>query len=311
MEKDKYVYHDELRKYRNFKIPINRVLIFFSHIFLGLLYHFQLSNKRIKVEKFKVKSFDNKRIKNIIYTPKDIELNKRCLYFIHGGGFAFNGSIHHYELAKRMAIKLKCKAIYVDYRLAPKYKFPTAIKDVYSLYKWIIDNSKNLNINKDEIILMGDSAGGNLVALTTILAKKDNYPLPKVNILLYPVLTKDLETESIKKYIDTPFCNSKDLDKYSKYYYGNIESDIPKSPYDEDLFEGYPNTYIEVAEYDCLHDDGVLFYYKLYKENINCELIEVKGAMHGYDFAINSKLIKELIEKRIKFIEKCFNKEEE
>lgn len=306
---DKYIYHEELKKFKNFRIPINRVLIFFSHIFLGLLYYLQFSNKKIKVDKFKINSFDNKKIKNIIYTPKNIELNKRCLYFIHGGGFTFNGSLHHYELAKRMAIKLKCKAVYIDYRLAPKHKFPIAPLDVFNTYKWILDNSERLNINKDEIILMGDSAGGNLVALTTILAKRNNLVLPKVNILLYPVLTKDLETESIKKYTDTPFCNSKDLDKYGKYYYDDKEYDIPKTPYDEDIFIGYPNTYIEVAEYDCLHDDGVLFFNKLKENNVNTYLNEVKGAMHGYDFAINSSLVNDLINKKCEFIESVFKKE--
>ena len=307
--KNKYVYHEELRKYKNFRIPINRVLIFFSHIFLSLLYYLQFSNKKIKVDKYRVKSFDDRKIKNIIYTPKNIELNKRCLYFIHGGGFTFNGSLHHYELAKRMAIKLKCKAIYVDYRLAPKYKFPIAPLDVFFTYKWILESYEKLNIDRDKIILMGDSTGGNLVALTTILAKRNNMNLSKVNILLYPVLTKNLETESIKKYVDTPFCNSNDLVKYGKYYYDNKEYDIPKSPYDEKLFDGYPDTYIEIAEYDCLHDDGLLFFNKLKKMNINCELNEVKGAMHGYDFAINSTLVNNLIDKRCNFIEKVFNKE--
>ena len=180
---------------------------------------------------------------------------------------------------------------------------------MFNTYKWILDNSERLNINKDEIILMGDSAGGNLVALTSILAKRNNLVLPKVNILLYPVLTKDLETESIKKYTDTPFCNSKDLDKYGKYYYDDKEYDIPKTPYDEDIFIGYPNTYIEVAEYDCLHDDGVLFFNKLKENNVNTYLNEVKGAMHGYDFAINSSLVNDLINKRCEFIESVFKKE--
>ena len=302
--KEKYIYHQDLKKYRNFNVPINRILIFFSHIFLGLLYYFQKSNKYIYVKKFKIKSYDNKRIKNIIYTPKGIELNKRCLYFIHGGGFVFNGSYHHYELVKKMAIKLKCKAIYVDYRLAPKYKFPTAPQDVFEVYKWIVAHSEELDINKEEIVIMGDSAGGNLSALTTILAKENNLVLPKINILLYPVLLDGIKTESQIKYIDTPLCNSKDLDKYSKYYYGSNKEykRVMKAPYDIELFLDYPSTYIEVAEYDCLHDDGVLFYNKLKEHGIVTSLNEVKGAMHGYDIAINSKLVEELIDKRVKFI---------
>ena len=97
---------------------------------------------------------------------------------------------------------------------------------------------------------------------------------------------------------------AKDLDKYSKYYYGSNKEykRVMKAPYDIELFLDYPSTYIEVAEYDCLHDDGVLFYNKLKEHGIVTSLNEVKGAMHGYDIAINSKLVEELIDKRVKFI---------
>lgn len=304
----KYIYHEELKKYSNFKVPINRILIFFSHFFLKLLFYFQKSNSKMDVKKVKIKSYDNKKIDNLIFTPKNTQLDDRCLLFIHGGGFVFNGSMHHYKLARKMSTRLKCKTIYIDYRLAPKHKYPVAINDVFSVYKWVLNNCDKLSINKDKIILMGDSAGGNLAATLTNMAYENNLSIPKVNILLYPVLTKGLNTQSYLKYDDTPFCNSKDCKKYEKYYYGKIdckENNI-KAPYDNDIFKKYPFTYIEVAEYDCLHDDGVLFYEKLKENNIKCELIEIKGAMHGYDFAANSNLVNELINKRCDFINKSF-----
>ena len=303
MKKNKYQYHPELKSLRHMNVPINKVLLPMMQSSLELLFKFQLSNKKFKVDKFKIKSFDDKLVKFIVYTPKVDQLSDKCLYFIHGGGFVFNSSPHHYKLAKIMGEKLKCKVIYINYRLAPKYKYPHAPLDCFTVYKWILNNAKELNIDVNKIIIMGDSAGGNLAASTTLRAYENNLVVPSHQILLYPVLTKNIETESIKKYVDTPMCNSKDMHKYGNLYYDQSDtSELEyKAPYFSTIFEGYPKTYIEVAEYDCLHDDGVLFFKKLEKENVDCSLTEVKSAMHGYDFKIKSNLVKGLIKERAKF----------
>ena len=302
MKKNKYKYHDDLKKYRNFYIPIYKFLIPFFHFCLNLIYIFQRSNKKFIIEKKKIKSFDDKYIKFMVGTPKITDVNNNCIYFIHGGGFVFNGAPHHYKLAKHLAYELKCKFVFVDYRLAPKYKFPYAPNDCFSVYQWIIDNKNELNI--DNVILVGDSAGGNLSVVTTLMAQDNNIKLPDKLVLLYPVLTKDLVTDSMLKYTDTPMCNSKDGAKYNKLYYTSNINDERRymAPYEADIFSDFPKTYIEVAEYDCLHDDGVLFYNKLKDNGIEVEFTEVKNAMHGYDIAYGSSLINELIEKRIKFI---------
>lgn len=304
MKKNKYEYHEELRKYRNFYIPIYKILIPFFHFCLNFIYFFQKSNDKYQIEKKKIKSFDNKNIKFFICTPKINNLTDECIYYIHGGGFVFNGAPHHYKLAKELTYKSKCKLVFIDYRLAPKYKFPYAPNDCFTVYKWILDNRDSLNINK--IVLVGDSAGGNLSVTTTFMAYDNNLDVPNKLVLLYPVLTKDLVTESMLKYTDTPMCNSKDGSKYNKLYYTDDINNVRKymAPYEGDIFKGFPKTYIEVAEYDCLHDDGVLFYNKLIDNNIKSTIFEVKNAMHGYDIAIGGKLIDELIEKRVNFIKK-------
>lgn len=305
MAKTKYIYHDDLKKYSKFYVPISKFSLPFLQLVMKSLYAFEKSNKKFTVKKEKIKSFDNKNIKVLVYTPKDIQLNDSCLYYIHGGGYVFNSAPHHFKLAKQMALKLKCKLVFVDYRLAPKYKFPTALKDCYEVYKWIINN-KELNINPSKIIIAGDSAGGNLSLTTTFMAHDNNLVLPKCLVLLYPVTTHGYKTESYLKYNDTPMCNSKDGEKYDKLYYPRPLEELKEyaNLVDLEIFDDFPPTYIEVAQYDCLHDDGVLFYNKLVNKNMICKFYEVKDAMHGYDIAIGSKLIDELIEKRIEFINK-------
>lgn len=305
MKQNKYEFDPELRKIQNMNVPIKKGLMPMFHFFLEMLYLNQHSSKKIHVKKYKIKSFDNKKVKFLVYTPKNVKLNDKCLYFIHGGGFAFNSSPHHYKLAKIMAEKLECKCVYVNYRLAPKYKYPVANLDCYSVYKYILNNREELNIDPTKIILMGDSAGGNLAVSTTIRAHNDGLTIPKAQILLYPALVSGIETESKKSYTDTPMCNAKDMKIYHEMFYGNQdmkEDLIYKSPYFAEIFDNFPSTYIEVAEYDALHDDGLLFYKKLQEHNINSIYHEVKKAMHGYDYVINSNLVKILIENRVKFI---------
>lgn len=306
MKRKKYEFHEDLQKYKGYYIPIYKPLMPIIHSFLGGLYNLEKSNKEIIVQKKKIKSFDDKNIKFIIYTPNNVELTDECLYFIHGGGFVFNAAPHHYKLAKELCLKLQCKVIFVDYRLGPKYKFPYAPNDCFSVYKWILDNADNLKINPNKIIIAGDSAGGNLSVVTTLMAHDNKLIIPNKQLLLYPVLTLGMVTDSLAKYTDTPMCNSKDGAKYNKMYftYNGNENRNYMAPYEAPIFEGYPPTYIEVAEYDCLHDDGFLYYKKLKENDVEVEYHEIKNAMHGYDIAIGSKLISEIIEKRIKFLKK-------
>ena len=261
MKKTKYIYHQDLQKYKGYYIPIYKPLMPIIHSFLGMLYKFEKTDDDFIVEKKKIKSFDNKDVNFIIYTPKNIILNDKCLYFIHGGGFVFNAAPHHYKLAKELGKRLKCKVVFVDYRLGPKHKFPYAPNDCFSVYKWIISNADNLEIDVNKIIIAGDSAGGNLSAVTTLMAYDEKIVVPYKQMLLYPVLNEGILTESMLKYTDTPMCNSKDGAKYNKMYYTHNGDEIRKymAPYEGEIFANYPKSYIEVAEYDCLHDDGVMF----------------------------------------------------
>ena len=184
-----------------------------------------------------------------------------CLFFLHGGGFVFNAAPHHFALARRFTKELQVKTLFVDYRLAPKYKFPTAQNDCLSAYRWVISNAEKLGDDAEKMLVCGDSAGGNLATVLCLMAKDAGLTLPKAQMLLYPFVDRRMNTESYLRYTDTPMCNSKDMEKYLKMYVKNLEAtQIPNLSPIEGSLVGMPPAYIEVAQYDCLRDEGIKYY---------------------------------------------------
>ena len=127
-------------------------------------------------------------------------------------------------------------------------------------------------------------------------------------MLPYPYLDARNESESCKKFTDTPMWNSSlssriapmtraDRSRADFIYY---------SPAEAENFEGFPPAYIETAEFDCLHDDGVLYANKLRKAGVPVELNETQGTMHGFDIVQKAPTTKKALEARVCFMKKFF-----
>jgi len=127
--------------------------------------------------------------------------------------------------------------------------------------------------------------------------------------LIYPVLDRSMNTESMKRYTDTPIWDANCTALFWKIYLSNQN---PKqiqyaSPMEVDSLKHFPKTYVEIAEFDCLHDEGVAFAEKLQSEEISVELHEVKGAYHGFEAAMESTIVMDSINRRIKWIQSVFD----
>ena len=113
-------------------------------------------------------------------------LNKLIIHF-HGGGFVSMSSGSHQNYTRFWANETKIPIFSVDYRLSPKYAFPAALNDCWQVYYYLVENAKKeFGINPEKIILVGDSAGGNLVAALTIMAITRGYRVPDGIFLAYP-----------------------------------------------------------------------------------------------------------------------------
>ena len=266
------------------------------------------SDDKVDVKKYTIPGYKDKNISALVIEPKESKENLPAIIFFHGGGFLMSASNAHYQIAKWYAKSVCCKVIMPDYRLLPDYKYPVAIEDCYNTYLWVLDNADKLGIDTDRIIVTGDSAGGNISAAVTAMLYDRNKPLPKGEMLIYPVLDKRMVTESMKRFSDTPIwdsnCNKLFWDMYLK---GTDKKQTKYASLSEiDSLEYFPKTYIEVAEYDCLHDEGVEFGEKLKGQGVETEVHEVKKACHGYESIFKSLLVKTCMDRRIDWIKKIF-----
>ncbi|MBE5876186.1 MAG: alpha/beta hydrolase [Lachnospiraceae bacterium] len=196
----------------------------------------------------------------------------------------------------------------VQYRLAPKHPFPIPAEDCYESLKWAYENSELLGINRERIALGGDSAGGCLVAAVTQMARDRSLGVNiRFQVLIYPFVDQSMTSESNRRFTDTPVWNST-LSKHMKRGYvqdANIENYVYASPI-EGSCENLPQAYIETAEFDCLHDDGIHYAEKLRNQGIAVEMNETKGTMHGFDIAQKAPTTKAAVTARIDYMRRKF-----
>lgn len=290
----KYNIDKEIRILRFLKFKIVKPIIPICNLFLTLFKDVR-SSKSISVKKYKVPSFDNKMIKVYEYSPRSN--TQDALIYFHGGAFYLKGAPYHYKLAKLYAENSNTKVFFVDYRLSPKYKYPHLSLDGVAVYKWILENKEILEV--DNIGVGGDSAGGSLAIDVSIYAKLNNIKLPEYQMLIYPVIDNKLKTLSKDEYLNTPMWNSKLNEKMWKYY---LKDDEFRPPLDN-FFN--ITTYIEVAEFDPLKDEGIMYYNYLKENGVQVILNETKGTVHGYDILYKKNIAKNNINKRIDFIMNC------
>ncbi len=304
----KYEIDSELKKIARLKIPENLKLFPIMNFFIGLSKC--SSDDKVSVSRYMTPGYNGAELKTLVIEPNRFEGNLPCIVFFHGGGFMLKASDAHYKIAKMYAEKLPCKVVYTDYRLSPKFQFPIPAEDCYQTYKWVLDNTTMLNINPDKIIIAGDSAGGNLALAVTLMARDREIRIPDAELLIYPATDRRMTTETMKKYIDTPIWNANLSKIMWKAYLGDQQPEKIEyaSPIEAGSFKKFPPTYIEVAQYDALRDEGVDLYDKFQKQGIECEIHEITGACHGYETALQSNIFKECMNRRITWLKNIINR---
>ena len=302
------------------KYPISKEFFPFSHLappiserFLALSVpnmktpKFIYKDKDLDVVRHEVESYDGEKIEVFLMSPQLPDKNAPCLIYIHGGGFVLPAAGYHYKNAMRYAKEVGCKVLFVNYRLAPKHPHPVFFEDCYAAFCWAYDNAGTLGIDKERMGIGGESAGATLAVGVCMMARDRNHPVKFLfQMLPYPFFDARNVSESCKKYTDTPMWNSKLSDRIAPMTKADkCRPDyIYYSPVEAEDFTGLPPAYIETAEFDCLHDDGILYSEKLRLAGVEVTLNETKGTMHGFDIMQKAVTTKSALEARISFMKK-------
>lgn len=253
------------------------------------LTHRQIIKPSLKTWDFKLASKDH-NIPIRIYSPEE-DGPYPVLLFFHGGGWV-TGNIDSYNRVCSNMVRLtNHKVVSVDYRLAPENPFPAGLEDCYAAAKAFITN---INLNQSPLTLIGDSAGGNLAAALSLLARDRKEFKVNKQILIYPSTYNDHTdnspfkslSENGKDYLLT----SKRIRDYMELYKSRDE-DI-SSPYFAPLLSkdlsNQPKTLIITGEYCPLRDEGEEYGRKLREAGNYAEIYRIKDALHGF-FALPTR----------------------
>ena len=200
------------------------------------------------------------------------------LFFIHGGAFAFGSAKMHHAMASRLSQQLKAPAYIPAYRQAPEHAFPMPLNDCYHAYHELI----RLYPDK-KIVVIGDSAGGNLAASLCLKLTENKSKIPESLVLLSPWLDLDRNAESVLKNADDESlfdCN--DLMAYAQLYVqGQDTTDPLVSPLRGNL-SFMPRTLVQVAANELLYYDGLRFAEKLQENGVDVKLEVEQNLFHSW-----------------------------
>lgn len=254
-----------------------------------------------------IESGDGGKIRLTIYRPEVMENNMPCLVYFHGGGFCLEDAPYIHEHMGKYAAKAECTVIFVHYRTSEKYPFPIPFTDCWEGLEYVRQNSGNLHIDRRRIAVGGDSAGGALAAACTLRSRDEGKLDICFQMLIYPVLDARMKTESMKKYTDSPVWNAPLSRKMWELYLknGTFGKRYYASPAEAEDFHDLPPAYIEVEQYDCLHDEGVDYWRNLKKTGITAELQDVKGTFHGFDVFTETEITKKMLEIRCRALHRA------
>ena len=227
---------------------------------------------------------NDRSIKIRIY--KDVNKNKKTplIIFFHGGGFVMGDLESHDLLCRHICKKTKSTLIAIDYRLAPENKFPSALEDALDATNQIIKNFKELNFDKNKVVVCGDSAGGNLALLISIYSKIKIIPKIHGQILIYPWVDFTMSRPSINIELNGILVNKKTLLYFAAHYLKN-ENDITDWRISPILFpdlSDLPPTYIFGAGIDPLVDEGEALSRRLRSFNNEVHYKLYPGQMHAF-----------------------------
>lgn len=218
-----------------------------------------------------------------IYTPKDTASKYPVIVYYHGGGWVIADINVYNASAQGLCEQAKAIVVSVEYPKGPEHKFPAAHMVSFDAYKWVLQNASSWKGDTSKIAVAGESAGGNLAANVSMMARNKKIKMPLYEVLVYPVANSDTASESYTKYADAKPLNKPMMKWFVQNALGSpaVAKDPRISLVNADL-KGMPPTLIIGAELDPLQTEGKLLSDKFKAANVTTDYKLYDGVTHEF-----------------------------
>jgi len=205
--------------------------------------------------------------------------------FIHGAGWVFGDTITHDRLIRELAVGVGAAVVFPVYRRSPEVRYPSAIEECYTVAKWVADGGVEHGLDAAHVAVAGDSVGGNIAAVLTLLAKQRSGPAFAAQVLFYPVTDAAFDTASYRQFAEGYHLRRDAMiwfwDQYSTE---SQRAEITASPLraTTEQLTGLPPALVITAEADVLRDEGEAYADKLRTAGVAVTAQRYPGAIHDF-----------------------------
>jgi acetyl esterase len=214
------------------------------------------------------------------------------LVFFHGGGWVVGNIESHDGMCRHLANRTEGAVVSVDYRMGPEHRFPAAVDDCVAATAWTADNAAALGIDPARLAVGGDSAGGNLAAVVSLVVRDKGAPRIAYQVLIYPATDAAMRHESIARYAEGYVLTRATMRWFYEQYLASPEEaeDWRVSPLLAPDLSRLPPAFVLTAGYDPLCDEGDAYVQRLAAAGVPVTHRRFPGQVHG--FAMNGKVIR-------------------
>ncbi|MET0304606.1 MAG: alpha/beta hydrolase [Solirubrobacterales bacterium] len=219
------------------------------------------------------------------YEPPGLGLEDRPLIvYFHGGGWTIGGLDTCESVCRFLALNTPAAVLAAGYRLAPEHPFPAAVEDALAAYRWAAVGNSRLGADPARIAVAGDSAGGNLAASLSLLAREDGGPRPAMQALIYPVTDAVGGHRSREEFAEGFLLTRADMDWFEHHYLppGADRADPRISVLRAADLSGLPPAYVTTAGFDPLRDEGEAYAARMRDAGVQVTLRRHSGLIHGF-----------------------------
>lgn len=229
---------------------------------------------------------DGRRINLHIVRPEGVDGTLPAFMFFHGGGWVLGDFPTHRRLVRDLVVRSGAVAVFVDYTPSPEAHYPVAINQAYAATQWVADHGDEIGVDGSRLAVAGNSVGGNMAAVVSLMAEEKGTPALKSQVLMWPVTDADFDTGSYRQFPNGYFLSQGMM----RWFWDNYTTDetarnsIYASPLraSDDQLSGLPPALIQVAELDVLRDEGEAYGRRLDEAGVDVTVTRYNGTIHDF-----------------------------